>query len=214
MSESRPARRVPEVAEGLPADPSAVKPVIEPTQDGAWILKMRSVQATSSGVPQQWAFYTAAGGEASLVIHTASVRDCEGTLEEDDARLRRDVGLLDAQASQTDGLRQLGLGRLGLEPLGLGRLGPLRLGPLGPLGLGLGPLARPRPRRAERPAAPPVTGDWSDGSISVNGAPTPIREARRSSRGWIGWWTSGDQIVEVQSDAVPASDISLVRHRS
>jgi hypothetical protein len=196
MSESRPARRVPEVAEGLPADPSAVKPVIEPTQDGAWILKMRSVQATSSGVPQQWAFYTAAGGQARLVIHTASVRDCEGTLEEDDARLRRDVGLLDAQASQADGLRQLGLGRLGL---GLGRLGPL---------------ARPRPRRAERPAAPPVTGDWSDGSISVNGAPTPIREARRSSRGWIGWWTSGDQIVEVQSDAVPASDISLVRHRS
>jgi hypothetical protein len=185
MSESRPARRVPEVAEGLPSDPSAVTSVIEPAQDGAWILKMRSVQATSSGVPQQWAFYTAAGSEARLVIHTASVRDCERTLEEDDARLRRDVSLFDSQAGQADGLRQRGLGRL----------------------------AQPRPRRAAGPAAPPATGEWSAGSISVDGAPTPIREARRSGQGWIGWWTSGDQIVEVQSDAVPASDISLVHNR-
>lgn len=185
------------MATGLSSGSPAVKPVIEPAQDGAWILKMRSVQATSSGVPRQRAFYTAAAREARLVIHTASVRDCERTLEEDEARLRRDVSLFNSRASQAEGPRRLGLGQRLLE--------------LALPGLVLG---QPRLRRAERPAAPPAAGDWSEGSISVNGKPTPIRAARISGRGWVGWWTSGDQIVEVQSDAVPADDISLIHHHS
>lgn len=173
-----PARRVPEMTEGLPPDSSAVEPVIEPALDGPWVVRTRSVQATASGVPRQWAFYTTAGHRASLGIRTASVRDAERSVEEDETRLRREVGMFDVHARQ------------GVE------------------------LSRRRLRPEKRPAALPVIGTWSEGSIRVDGAPIPIRSARVGDRGWIGWWASGDQVIEVQSDAVPASQIALIYHRS
>jgi hypothetical protein len=172
------ARPIVTMTAGLPPDSSAVKPVIEPAQDGTWVLKMRSVQATASGVPRQRAFYATAGRRASLGVHTASVRDFERSVEEDEARLHREVRMFDLHARQAVDLGQRRL------------------------------------RRAERPAAPSMIGGWSEGIISVDGTPTPIRSARIGDRGWIGWWTSGDYIIEVQSNAVPASQISMTHHRS
>jgi hypothetical protein len=99
-----PERPVPEPVDGLPLDPSAVRPVVEPVPPGSWVLKMRSIQATVSGSGRQWAFYAAASGEAHLAIHTAAAADCERTLEQDDGRLRRDVRMFDVQARQGMGL--------------------------------------------------------------------------------------------------------------
>jgi hypothetical protein len=75
-------------------------------------------------------------------------------------------------------------------------------------------LRQRRLRYAEKPGALPVIGDWSEGSISVDGTPAVIRSARVGDHGWIGWWSSNDQIIEVQSDAVPASQIALIYHRN
>jgi hypothetical protein len=99
-----PARPVPDPVDGLPLDPSAVRPVVEPAQPGSWVLKMRSIQATVSGSVRQWTFYTAASGGAHLAIHAASVKDCERSLEQDAARLRRDARMFDVQASLGMGL--------------------------------------------------------------------------------------------------------------
>jgi hypothetical protein len=93
---------------GLPPDSSAVKSVIEPAQDGTWVLRMRSMQASVSGVPSQWAFSTAAGREASLGIHTAPVREFERSVEEDEGRLRRQVRLFDRQGGRRPGATTAG----------------------------------------------------------------------------------------------------------
>jgi hypothetical protein len=169
-----PARPVPDPDDGVPLDPSVVKAVIEPAPLGSWILKMRSVQAAMSGSPAQWAFYAAARGEAHLAIHTASAKDCERSLEQDGARLLRDVRMFDVQARQ------------GME-------------------------LAPRLQRGLSPRADPTVGSWFDETISVDGAPALIRSARVGDRGWIGYFTCGDQVIEIHGDAVPASQIALVR---
>jgi hypothetical protein len=177
LDEYPPAKRIIQVTEGLAPDSSAVTPLIEPVQDGTWVLKMRSVRATASGVPRQWAFYIAVGREASLGVHTASVRDVTRSVEEDRERLRREVGLFDSHVRQVVRLEQLRL------------------------------------RRAKKPATLPEIGEWHEDSINVDGAPTLIRSARIGDRGRIGWWVSGDHIIEIQSDAVPASQMSLSYHQ-
>lgn len=106
LGEFPPAKRLPEMSVGLPANSSAVTSVIEPAQDGTWVLRMRSIQATTSGVPRQWAFYTAVGRIASLGIHTACVRDCERSVEEDEDRLRREARMFDLHTREATGLSQ------------------------------------------------------------------------------------------------------------
>jgi hypothetical protein len=174
QSSSVPARPVPDPANGVPLDPSAVKSVIEPAPTGSWVLKIRSVQAATGGSASQWAFYTAASREAHLAIHTASAEYCERSLEQDEARLRRDVNMFDVQAG------------LGMEMAAR--------------------LQRGLPLRAE-----PTIGSWSDGTITVDGNPAPIRLARAGDRGWVGYFTCGNQVIEIHSDALPASQIALVQ---
>ncbi len=171
-----PAGPVPDPVDALPLDP-AVAPVIEPAPPGSWVLKMRSVQATASGSPRQWAFYAAASGEAHLAIHTASAKDCDQSLEQDEARLRRDISMFDVQA------------RRGMD------LAHRR--------------ERGRPFRAE-----PELGSWSDESIAVDGAPTLIRSARVGDHGLAGYFARGDQVIEIHSHALPASQIALVQVRA
>lgn len=98
------ARHVGAIAVGLPADPGAVAPVVQPVDDGAWLLKARSVDASMSGVPRQQAFYTAVGREAALFIHTASVLDFQRSVEEDAARLHREVLRFSVQSANSPGL--------------------------------------------------------------------------------------------------------------
>jgi hypothetical protein len=174
QSEIPPARPVPDPTDVFPLDPSAVRPVIEPAPLGSWVLKMRSVQATMSGSPRQWAFYTAASREAHLAIHTASAKDCERSLEQDDVRLRRDVSMFDMQAKQ------------GMELTHRRRRG--------------------HPSRAE-----PAVGSWSDETITVDGAPARLRSARVGDRAWIGYFTLGEQVIEIHGDALPASQLALVQ---
>lgn len=175
--ESVPARPVPDPVDALPLDPSAVRPLIEPVPPRSWVLKMRSVQATASGCPRQWAFYAAASGEAHLAIHTAAAKDCERSLEQDQARLRRDITMFDVQARQGMDLADR--------------------------------LAQRRPLRAE-----PELGSWSDESLTVDGAPALIRAARVGDRGLAGYFARGDQVIEIHSDALPASQIALVQFRA
>jgi hypothetical protein len=167
-----PARPVPD-----PVDPSAVRPVVEPVPPGSWVLKMRSVQATVSGSVRQWAFYTAGSGEAHLAIHTASAKDCGRSLEQDVARLRRDVSMFDVQAS-----------------------------------MGMGPAHRLQHERRSR--LEPEVGSWSDETITVDEAPALIRCAPVGDRGWAGYFARGDQVIEIHSDAVAASQIALVQVRA
>lgn len=171
------AQPIPDPVDPLPLDPSAVRPVVEPAWPGSWVLKARSVQATVSGSSRQWAFYAAASGQPHLAIHTTSAKDCVRSLEEDEARLRRDVSMFHVQARQGMNLAHR--------------------------------LERQRPSRAE-----PEIGSWSDETITVDGAPALIRSARVGDRGWAGFFGCGDQVIEIHSDALPPSQISLVQARA
>ncbi len=70
-------------------------------------------------------------------------------------------------------------------------------------------LAQRRPLRAE-----PELGSWSDESLTVDGAPALIRAARVGDRGLAGYFARGDQVIEIHSDALPASQIALVQFRA
>jgi hypothetical protein len=84
-------RRVSDLPQGLPRDPTAIKASVELTGNAAWSLKARTVKAMTSGVAEQRAFYAAAGGEAWLSIRTISERDAMSNIEQDAGLLHREV---------------------------------------------------------------------------------------------------------------------------
>jgi hypothetical protein len=169
-----PERHIPEITFGLSRRSSDLATVIEPAQDETWVLRMRSVQATVCGAPRKWALYTTINPGASLRISTASTCDIERSVEEDEARLRREVRMFDLQSRQAVGLAQRRL------------------------------------RNAGAPDVLSVVGDWSEDTVSVDGRSTATRSARVGDSGWIAWWSADGQIIEMQSNAVPPSQIPLV----
>jgi len=164
---------------------SAIKPVIEPPHDGAWVLKARKVRSRPSGPPEQQAFYARADGTGWFWIRTVSAGDASPSIEDDKVRAHREVGNFYLFQLQHDRRMRLS--------------SRWRL-----------PLSRRLPPPKGKPDLPNITSNWSAARITVDGTRIDARTARVGDQGWIGWWAHEGVIVEVQSDTTSINDANLI----
>jgi hypothetical protein len=174
-------RRVSDLPQGLPRDPTAIKASFELTGNDVWSLKARTVKAMTSGVAEQRAFYAAAGGGAWLSIRTISERDVMRNIEQDAGLLYREVSLFRKYLRLAASGWQWQLVQLPALP------GTIDWSEL------------------------PGTIIWSDGEMIVNDTPVSVRSAWITEDHWTAWWTSNGLVVELQGTDIVASDLRLAQ---